>query len=113
MDGVIQISKSRKVSLPEGISEDFFDVLNETVSNYEDVFEKGADLFESIAKNHCFQNANIRTAFVSLLQFLSYNNYLFTMDQKEAEDFVSGVVTHKYDFNELVNVIQKNSVKKD
>lgn len=35
VDGVIQISKSRKVSLPEGISEDFFDVLNETVSNYD------------------------------------------------------------------------------
>lgn len=35
VDGVIQISKSRKVALPEGISEDFFDVLNETVSAYD------------------------------------------------------------------------------
>lgn len=35
IDGVIQISKSRKVALPEGISEDFFDVLNETVSDYD------------------------------------------------------------------------------
>lgn len=35
VNGVIQISKSRKVSLPEGISEDFFDVLNKTISNYD------------------------------------------------------------------------------
>ena len=35
IDGVIKISKSRKVILPEGVSEDFFDVLNETVSNYD------------------------------------------------------------------------------
>lgn len=35
VDGVIQISKSRKILLPEGISKDFFDKLNETVSNYD------------------------------------------------------------------------------
>lgn len=80
---------------------------------YVDVFEKGAALFESIAKNHCFQNANKRTAFVALLQFLSYNGYLFIMEQQEAEDFVVDVVTHKYDFNEMINVIKKNSMKKD
>ncbi|OEF96849.1 AbrB/MazE/SpoVT family DNA-binding domain-containing protein [Desulfuribacillus alkaliarsenatis] len=34
-DGEIKISKSRMVALPEGISDDFFDVLNETVSDYD------------------------------------------------------------------------------
>ncbi|OEF96850.1 type II toxin-antitoxin system death-on-curing family toxin [Desulfuribacillus alkaliarsenatis] len=76
---------------------------------YVDVFEKGAALFESIAKNHCFQNANKRTAFVVLLQFLSYNGYYFKMDQQAAENFVVDVVNHKYDFKEIVNVIKENS----
>lgn len=80
---------------------------------YVDVFEKGAALFESIAKNHCFQNANKRTAFVSLLQFLSYNGYLFTMGQQEAEDFLVDVVTHRYNFNEIIDMIKENSIKKD
>lgn len=79
---------------------------------YVNVFEKGAALFESIAKNHYFQNANIRTAFVALLQFLSYNGHFFIMEQHAAEDFVVDVVTHKYDFNEIVSVIKKNSMKK-
>lgn len=35
VDGVIQLVKSRKVSLPDGISEDFFDVLNDTVKHYD------------------------------------------------------------------------------
>ncbi len=35
IDGVIQISKSRKVPLPEGISEDFFDTIQETMSTYD------------------------------------------------------------------------------
>lgn len=79
---------------------------------YIDVFEKAAALFESIAKNHCFQNANKRTAFVALLQFLSYNGYKFTLDQQAAEDFVVDVVVHKYGFNEMVNVIRTHTVTK-
>lgn len=79
---------------------------------YIDVFEKGAALFESIAKNHCFQNANKRTAFVALLQFLSYNGFHFKMEQQAAENFVVDVVTHKYDFNEIVSVIKGNSKEK-
>lgn len=79
---------------------------------YIDVFEKATALFESIAKNHCFQNANKRTAFVALLQFLSYNGYKFTMDQQAAEDFVVDVVVHKYDFNEMVNIIRTHTVTK-
>jgi death-on-curing protein len=79
---------------------------------YVDVFEKGAALFESIAKNHCFLNANKRTAFVALLQFLSYNGYHFIMEQQAAEDFVVDVVTHKYDFKEIISVIKENTKEK-
>ena len=39
---------------------------------YPTIFEKAAALFESLAKNHCFYNANKRTAFVSLIQFLTF-----------------------------------------
>lgn len=80
---------------------------------YVDVFEKGAAFFESLAKNHCFINGNKRTAFVSLLQFLSYNGYRFIMNQKEAEDFVVDIVMHKYDFNEMSNIIKTHSVSKE
>lgn len=79
---------------------------------YINVFEKAAALFESIAKNHCFQNANKRTAFVVLVQFLAYNGYQFVMDQKQAEDFVVDAVVHKYDFIGIVEVIQEHSVEK-
>lgn len=80
---------------------------------YISVFEKGAALFESIAKNHCFQNGNKRTAFVCLVQFLAYNGYRFVMDTKEAEDFVVDSVTHQYDFQSIVQVIKEHSIKSD
>lgn len=38
-DGAIVLRKSRKVELPKGISPDFFDVLNDTISQYNKTFE--------------------------------------------------------------------------
>lgn len=35
VDSTIQISKSKKVSLPDGISEDFFDIVQETMETYD------------------------------------------------------------------------------
>lgn len=35
VDATIQISKSKKVSLPDGISEDFFDIVQETMETYD------------------------------------------------------------------------------
>jgi death-on-curing protein len=40
---------------------------------YEDIFEKAVALFESIAKNHTFHNANKRTAFACMTYFLFIN----------------------------------------
>lgn len=80
---------------------------------YINIFEKGAALFESIAKNHSFQNGNKRTAFVCLVQFLAYHGYRFVMDTKEAEDFVVDSVTHQYDFQSIVQVIKEHSIKSD
>ncbi|GGB62220.1 type II toxin-antitoxin system death-on-curing family toxin [Virgibacillus dakarensis] len=81
---------------------------------YATVFEKAGALFESVAQNHAFHNANKRTAFLSLTQFLSYNGYDFQMDsQKEQADFTVDVVNKKYTFDELVRIIEKYSTRMD
>ncbi len=79
---------------------------------YPTIFGKGGALFESLAKNHPFHNANKRTAFLALIQFLAYNGFQFTMSQKQAEDFVVDVVNQKYEFDEMVAIIKEYSVKR-
>lgn len=78
---------------------------------YPTIFEKVAALFESLAKNHCFHNANKRTAFVALIQFLKYNGYRLVMPQDEAIEFVVDVVNHQYCFNEIVAKIKEYTVE--
>ena len=77
--------------------------------SYPTIFAKAATLFESLAQNHAFHNANKRTAFLSLLQFLGYNGYAFVMDQKQAEDFVADAVNHKYTFEQIAEIIKSHS----
>jgi death on curing protein len=62
---------------------------------YPTVYEKGAALFESIAKNHAFHNANKRTAFASLYMFLRQNGFKISVDPAEAEDFTVRMVAQK------------------
>jgi death on curing protein len=76
---------------------------------YGSLFEKAAALFDSLAKNHAFHNANKRTAFVSMVQFLKYNGYRFTAPQKQAEDFTVEVVQHKYPFEKITAWIEHHS----
>lgn len=45
------------------------------IDAYPTIFEKAAALFESIAKNHAFHNANKRTALASLIVFLKIKHY--------------------------------------
>jgi death-on-curing protein len=79
---------------------------------YLTIFDKAIALFESIAKNHVFQNANKRTALVSLIQFLEYNEYEFVMPEKDAEDFTVDVVNHRFEFYEMIEIIKNNTNKK-
>ncbi|MFM9281092.1 type II toxin-antitoxin system death-on-curing family toxin [Paenibacillus jiagnxiensis] len=79
---------------------------------YPTIFEKAAALFESLGQNHPFHNANKRTAFTALFIFLRYNNLLFKMDPKKAEDFTVDMVNHKYEFQELAAIIQTHCVEK-
>lgn len=75
---------------------------------YPTVFLKAAALFESLAKNHSFHNANKRTAFLSTVTFLSLNGYEFEMSQKQAEDFTVNVVLHVYTLQELADILQQH-----
>lgn len=38
-DGEIILRKSRKITLPQGISPDFFDILNETMEEYDETIK--------------------------------------------------------------------------
>ena len=76
---------------------------------YPSIYEKVAALFESIAKNHAFHNANKRTALASLIVFLKINHYRWTMGIEEEQDFTVDVVNHKYTFEETVSIIKENT----
>ncbi|UFT98519.1 type II toxin-antitoxin system death-on-curing family toxin [Radiobacillus kanasensis] len=76
---------------------------------YPSVHEKATALFESIAKNHAFHNANKRTALASLIVFLKVNHYRWTMGIEEEQDFTVDVVNHKYTFDEIVTVIKNHT----
>lgn len=76
---------------------------------YPSMIEKAAVLFQSLALNLAFHNANKRTAFTSMVQFLTYNGLNFLIDPKVAEDFVVDTVIHKYDFDEIVNMIREHT----
>lgn len=56
-----------------------------------------AVLFCSIIQNHCFKNANKRTAMAAVVVFLRINGYRFTPDLEEglivAEDCARGLYT--------------------
>ena len=73
---------------------------------YPTIFDKAAALLESLAQNHSFHSANKRTAFLSLLQFLSYNGHTFVMDTQQAADVVVDVVNHQYTLEQLARVIE-------
>ncbi len=73
---------------------------------YPSFYEKAAALFESLAKNHAFHNANKRTALASLIVFLKINHYQWTMGIEDEQDFTVDVVNHKYTFKEIVSIIE-------
>ncbi|WP_018132172.1 type II toxin-antitoxin system death-on-curing family toxin [Effusibacillus pohliae] len=75
---------------------------------YKTIFEKATALFESLAQNHPFHNANKRTAFLALLQFLNYNGYEFVMEPRLAEDFTVDVVNRVYSFSQIVSIIEEH-----
>lgn len=79
---------------------------------YPDIFTKAVALFESLAKNHAFINANKRTAWLATTVFLRKNNYIYrNVNQKEIEDFVVDFVNGEYDFNDALKFLKRNTTK--
>lgn len=78
---------------------------------YPSIYEKAAALFESIAKNHAFHNANKRTALASLIIFLKLNGFEWIMGIDEEQDFTVDVVNHKYNFKEIIFMVKEHTVK--
>lgn len=78
---------------------------------YPEIHDKAAALFESIAKNHAFYNANKRTALASLIIFLKLNGYQWTMGIEEEQDFTVDIVNHRYTFEEMTSTIKNYTVK--
>lgn len=78
---------------------------------YPTIWLKAAALYSSIAQNHAFHNANKRTAFAAMKQFLWVNNYRFIAPQKEAEDFTVDLVATKppIEIQEVAEWIEKHT----
>lgn len=81
-------------------------------SLYKDIFEKAVALFESIAKNHVFHNANKRTAFACMTYFLFINGHVCVMNEKDAADLTVDFVVGKIDFQRAVEIVRKHSYHK-
>lgn len=75
---------------------------------YPTIYVKSAALFQSLGQNHPFHNANKRTAFTALVIFLRYNGVHFKMDVKKAENFTVDMVNHKYELQDLSEIIEEH-----
>ena len=81
---------------------------------YPTIYDKAAILAINLAKRHPFQNANKRTALVSMLVFFNMNGYTTVLDRQEAVQFILNITTSKQEFDELkrsVTIYLKNSDK--
>lgn len=74
---------------------------------YSSIYDKATALFESLAKNHPFQNGNKRTAYACMAYFLYENGYLLKMNYKVASDLTVDMVVGKYHFSEVSDIIQE------
>lgn len=78
---------------------------------YPSIFLKGAALMQSLAQNHCFYNANKRTALLCTALFFRYNGYRLQFENsEEEEDFVVGIVTHNYSLEEISSVLEEHVI---
>lgn len=68
---------------------------------YPSIYDKAAILAINLAKRHPFQNANKRTALVSMIVFLTINGYSTNFDREEAVQFILTITTSKQDFDTL------------
>lgn len=79
---------------------------------YPSLTEKAAALFASLAQNHAFQNANKRTAFACLHQFLWMNGYKLQVDEQDAEEYTVHVVNEKPAILEISSWIREHMTQR-
>ncbi|AST94646.1 type II toxin-antitoxin system death-on-curing family toxin [Shouchella clausii] len=76
---------------------------------YPTIYEKAAALFQSLVQNHCFYNANKRTALWSVEYFLVTNGYELTNDQVELERFTVAIATDHLEVADISKWLRKHS----
>jgi len=75
---------------------------------YPTPFAKAAAILESILKNHPFVDGNKRTGWLACIITLRLDNYIFTLTQDEAYDFVIRIASSNIDFENIVECIESN-----
>lgn len=73
---------------------------------YPTLWLKAAALYASLCQNHPFHNANKRTGFAAMKQFLWLNGYILAAPEKEAEEYTVKVVTDKPSIEEIAMWIE-------
>nr|WP_269558016.1 type II toxin-antitoxin system death-on-curing family toxin [Halomonas sp. 1513] len=69
----------------------------------DDIFTLAAVLGEGLVQNHCFLNANKRTAAECVYVFLLLNGWELTAPGHEVVTIYEGVATHEYTAEELAD----------
>lgn len=80
---------------------------------YQDIYEKAAAVFETIAKIRVFESANKRTAFASMIYFLFMNGYLYVINKQGAKDLMINFANGKITFDEAVKIIKGMNEKEE
>lgn len=75
---------------------------------YGTIYDKATALFESLAKNHSFFNANKRTAVFCLIYFLRKNNLNLVCDSKMLENLTVDFVEKTVSFEEVSEFIEEH-----
>lgn len=69
----------------------------------DDIFMLAAVLGGALIQNHCFVNANKRTAAGSVFEFLMLNGWELTAPDHEVVQMYEGMATHEYTEKELAD----------
>ncbi|WP_410513090.1 type II toxin-antitoxin system death-on-curing family toxin [Paenibacillus sp. BR2-3] len=79
---------------------------------YPSLFDKAADLLESLVKNHCFHNGNKRTAYLAGKSFLLLNGYNLKMERLYAVEFIVDIAKGECSFEQMASILREHSIQK-
>lgn len=83
-----------------------------TYNGLNDIYEIAALYGIAIAKGHCFNNGNKRTALVSMLTFLLINKIDINVSNEIIEETIVEIATDQIDHRQLTKWLIENSIKK-